>query len=59
MPEAIGPRMYLVGRILSALLSGSDAGHPEYNNIAIIEAIRLADLTLDAMNQSDGKPKSA
>ena len=55
MPEAIGPRTYLVGRILSALLS-----RPQTNdNEIVIEAIRLADLTLDAMGQSDGKPKSS
>lgn len=58
MSEAIGPRTYLVGRILSALLSGSKNTAPVYNSAAVIEAIRLTDLTLNTMGQSDGKPKS-
>lgn len=45
--------MHLVGRILPALLL-----RPETNNrqAAVEEAIWLADLTLDAMGWSTGKP---
>lgn len=58
MPEAIGPRTYLVGRILSALLGSGVVPKDRYDE-AVVEAIRLADLTLNAMGQSDGKPKSS
>ena len=51
MPDAIGPRTYLVGRILSALLPASID-----RDATVVEAVRLADLTLDAMSHSDGKP---
>ena len=52
MPEAIGPRVYLVGRILQAMLRLRPCAQPE--SLAT-EAVRLADLTLDAMGRSDGK----
>lgn len=58
MADAIGPRMYLVGQILSALLSGSDSrkASQTYNDQSVVEAVRLADLALNAMSHSDGQP---
>ena len=50
---AIGPRVYLVGRILQAMLRLRPCAQPE---ALAAEAVRLADLTLDAMGWSDGKP---
>ena len=51
MSESIGPRTYLVGRILQVMLR--PCAQPE--SLAA-EAIRLADLTLNAMSHSDGNP---
>ncbi len=58
MSEAIGPRVYLVGRILQVLLglsSWSDTDRGE-NDAAVVEAVRLADLALDTMEHGVGKP---
>ncbi len=52
MADSYGPRIYLVGRILSALLTKPWSDHDECVN----EAIRLADLTLDKLTWPDGKP---
>lgn len=55
MGDAIGPRTWLVGKILAALLSTPlDMDRDEI----AVEAVRLADLTLDAMRWSDGKPQN-
>ena len=51
MSESIGPRTYLVGRILPVMLR--PCAQPE--SLAA-EAVRLADLTLNAMSHSDGNP---
>ena len=53
MPEAIGPRVYLVGRILQAMIAVAPTAEPE---ALATTAVRLADLTLDAMVWSDGRP---
>lgn len=53
MSDAISPRMYLVGRILPVLISRGDT--PAESDDAVIEAVRLTDLTLNAMGWSDGK----
>ena len=51
MSESIGPRTYLVGKILPKLLFSF--GAPDD---CVTEAIRLADLTLDKMQWPNGKP---
>ena len=53
MSESIGPRTYLVGRILQVMLKLRPCAQPE--SLAA-EAVRLADLTLNAMSHSDGNP---
>ena len=53
MPDAIGPRVYLVGRILQSMIAVAPTVAPE---ALATTAVRLTDLTLDAMGWSDGKP---
>lgn len=53
MADSFGPRTYLVGRILSALLTRNT--WTDYDDVATI-AVRIADKTLNAMSRSDGRP---
>lgn len=55
MPDSIGPRTYLVGKILHAMITVAPTAESE---ALATTAVRLADLTLNAMGWSDGNPHS-
>lgn len=58
MSESIGPRTYLVGQILPALIQKAEIKDPTLVWMKEIaeHAVKIADHALDRMQWPDGKP---
>ncbi len=60
MAEAIGPRMYLVGRVLPVLLQlAGTAGRSVEVREVVDQALTIVDATLDEMGKERGRGKAA